>query len=192
MTRPDLGAGIGLGGPIAVSTPAPRPPARPTVRVLGVDPGATIGWCVLDVGDSTGSYVSAGAVRAGAHGLGDDARSLLESVLAGARAIILAIERVEHVHGQARMGSSYAEGLARAGWVGGEIAQLGRARGLEVATVEAAVWRKLLVGSRTAKDAQIAAMVRVRIPTWPKRSNAHTRDAAGVALWAGLRPWGAS
>lgn len=152
------------------------------MRVLGIDPGKTVGLALLDVGASQARFLDASALDA----------ALLDGPLMFATFApapdLVAIEKVEHVHGSDRMGSSYAEGLARAAWVGGELAAAARAAGLRVITVEASAWRRAIVGSRTASDATIAKAIRLRVPTWPSKSNAHQRDAAGVALWAGLAP----
>lgn len=155
-------------------------------RVLGIDPGATIGVAMLDVGSARASLVACAKWDDG------NDESLVETAL---RAIvhggpeIVAIERVSAVHGAARMGSSYAEGLARCNWIGGLLAGLAHARGKRVVTCSAAEWRSALCTSRVASDGEVKQMVRIRVPNWPAKSNEHERDAAGVALWAGLETW---
>jgi len=152
--------------------------------VLGLDPGSTIGVCVLDVGAHQASLVSATCWN-------EDADEILSSKLRellwqSPRPELVAIERVYDVHGSARMGSSYAQGLALSNWIGGLLAGVARSQGVRVVTPPAGTWRKALCGSPRATDAQVKQMVRLRVPDWPARSNAHERDGAGVALWAGL------
>ena len=173
------------------------PPRSSTVRVLGIDPGATIGWGILDVGPRVAHFVLCGDFSARTDVELLAALAELERLAVAHVPAVVAVERVVDVHGCERMGSGYAEGLARSNWVGGEIAGLaramanqdrraGRPRPLQVATVAATCWRSVLVGSRSATDARVAQMIRLRVPTWPAVSNAHQRDGAGVALWAGL------
>jgi Holliday junction resolvasome RuvABC endonuclease subunit len=186
MTRRNLTAGIGGGTSIQVSTPALS--RVRSVRVLGVDPGSTIGIAMLSVLRPSATGLLVGAWRAASDRELDEALVRLSKILDEEPIDLVAVERVEHVHGSDRMGSSYAEGLTRAAWIGGEIAGAARARGLKVVTVDAPTWRSALVGSRRASDAEVKRMVLTRIPGWPSSSNAHERDAAGVALWAGLKP----
>lgn len=156
--------------------------------VLGIDPGARIGVALLDVGSRTANVVQLVTwadedpilpLRMG--GFLDNAR----------RADLVCVERVEQVTG-VRGGSAHAltaplaTGLARGNWIGGLLAGIASAKGYQVATVPAATWRAALVGSRAPSDAQVAQTIRVRCPGWPAKSNAHQRDAAGCALWAGL------
>jgi hypothetical protein len=63
---------------------------------------------------------------------------------------------------------------------------------VRVVTVDAATWRSALVGSRSPSDAEVARVIRLRVPNWPRVSNAHQRDAAGCALYAGLVRGGAA
>jgi Holliday junction resolvasome RuvABC endonuclease subunit len=171
---------------IAVTTPAiPVRPAAP-IRVLGLDPGADIGWAILDVGTSTAEPVWTGTASARTDAEIKAAWHLLLEVIDTHHPRLVAIERVERVHGTPRMGSSYAQGLARAAWIGGGLCALVRSKGLEPVTVEAPVWRLELVGIRSATDREVKEMLSTRCPHWPARSNAHERDAAGVALFAGL------
>jgi Holliday junction resolvasome RuvABC endonuclease subunit len=67
--------------------------------------------------------------------------------------------------------------------IGGELAGYARALGLRVVEVSAHEWRRAIVGKRTASDAEVKAAIG-RIVDLPKQSNAHERDACGVALYA--------
>lgn len=153
-----------------------------SLRVLGIDPGRRVGVALLEMtkaGHASGVRLATWTDESDSR-LSDE---LLREVMR-ADIDVVGVERVERVHGSARMGSSYAEGLARGNWIGGLLAGLARAQQVRVVTVEAREWRQALVGSRTASDAQVASMVRLRVANWPRRSNEHERDAAGVAIWA--------
>lgn len=65
---------------------------------------------------------------------------------------------------------------------------VGRAseRGLAVSTLTAEVWRATVTGLRAPSDAQVKAALG-RMLDLPARSNAHERDACGLALGWALR-----
>jgi len=70
-----------------------------------------------------------------------------------------------------------------------------QARGVPVVPLCAADWRRDVCGNGSATDAVIKDAVTRLVRGWPKRSNAHHRDAAGVALaagWLRLREQGGS
>ena len=152
-------------------------------RVLGLDPGEHIGVALLEVGARQAVPLVLGAWAAS-----EPPASLLARLREHVdhRETVVCVERVEAVHGAARMGSGYATGLCLSNWIGGLLAGFAGADGLRVVTCTAAEWRSALVGSRSPSDAEVKQAVRLRIPNWPAKSNAHQRDAAGCALWAGL------
>lgn len=60
-----------------------------------------------------------------------------------------------------------------------------------VHAVEAPVWRRALAVRRSRQetmDAAVARALRLRVPSWPMVSNAHERDAGGVALGISISP----
>ena len=79
-------------------------------------------------------------------------------------------------------------GLLDAAWQGGELASWARFNAYaDVRAVPAGDWRRLVVGTPSARDAQVAAA----LGSWVVglgRSNAHGRDAIGVAIGAALLP----
>jgi len=157
------------------------------VIVLGVDPGGTIGWCVLDC-STTGAQPA--LVKAGS------TRDPLEVPWRSYGVALVAVELPEGFYpSAARKGTGgavlarTAEGLIEAARIGARI--LGRAEeaGLRVLEVAAPDWRRALgvrAGGRRAQDVdqQVARAVPDHVRGWPPRSNAHVRDAAGVALFA--------
>lgn len=147
------------------------------MRVIGYDPGATIGMAVLDVDGHRARLVDARVSRD---------TSCVEGDLTLWAPDLVAVETVSHVYPRARFSARMASAISNASLVAGRI--LGAAEGLGIPTVEvtAATWRKAIVGSGTASDARVKAAILGRIAGVP-RCSAHVRDAAGVALFAALR-----
>ena len=172
--------------------------------VLGIDPGATIGLALLDVPDTwrrgapsragKARVVAVGAVRA----VGGSALRPVYDWLDAARAKILpgaptGLPRLDVVGIERPMGYAYQAArvgpLLDAAWQGGEFAGWATHAGIAtmVAAVPAGDWRRLVVGTPSARDAQVAAA----LGSWVVglgRSNAHGRDAIGVAIGAALLP----
>lgn len=159
------------------------------MRVLGIDTGVHTGVAVLDVGARQATFVTAATWQS------RDLERYALDLLFGPRGLamafrpdMIAIEHIERVHGSKRMGSKYADGLVGANELAGLLRGIALARGVRVERCTAGRWRAALCGSKCASDAAIAQMVKVRVVGWPKVSNEHQRDAAGVALFAGLAP----
>lgn len=142
----------------------------------GIDVGATIGIASFD-----GKVMVAGG----------DTRSTEEVVAmlmgwADGPPRIVAIEGIEGVYGRSRFGASMATALVQAARQAGELVAVARHAGHLVLEVPAARWRKGLCGKGAASDAQIKAALAPIIGS--KRTNAHVRDALGLArhawLWA--------
>lgn len=148
--------------------------------VLGVDPGATTGLALIRLDNAGATWLGDESTRRdpGASSLMADHLELLD---------LVAIESVRSVYPRARFAAHMATCIARASRVAGEIAGAARAHGIEVVDVTAEEWRKALCSSRQATDAMVSTVIRSRVSDWPTRSNAHVRDAAGVALFAGRR-----
>lgn len=152
--------------------------------VLGLDPGSTAhGWAVLLVSLAGARYHSAG------HWAGSAAR--LVRLLHHRQRVtpadpacppidLVAVE----VPGAVYKLSCIKQLLLTAGQAG---RALGAAEGVGLAHVDVApgVWRLAVVGSNAPHDALIKDKLPPQIVGWPARSNAHVRDAAGVALYAG-------
>jgi Holliday junction resolvasome RuvABC endonuclease subunit len=182
MSRRALDHSFGLGMPgIPMTTPRP---ARSLI-VLGVDPGATTGWALVKVSLSvSGSqWLAAGAEREPSNVLSVMRGSMLT---AGERIELVAIETIGTVFPRARFGAGMAKDLARASRIGGELAGAAKVMGLTVAEVEAAAWRRALTGRGAPKDRLVKLALGMVIKL-PARSNAHERDAAGVALHCARR-----
>lgn len=146
--------------------------------VLGFDPGATTGWAYLEVSLAAATWIAAGAER--------DPSELLHRVQTTATLDLVALERVATVFPRDRFGTAMARDLAHASWIGGEIAGAVRMLRRAVAECEATEWRKALVGATSPSDAKITRALRMHLRL-PARSNAHERDAAGVALFCARR-----
>lgn len=106
----------------------------------------------------------------------------------------LAIEHVESVYIDARRkgsASSIATSLVRSGWLDILIGERAEAAGIEVVRVNAATWRARVAGRRKKGGAGaelIPEAVASRIVGWPRESDEHEHDAAGVCLWRVLPP----
>lgn len=149
------------------------------MNILGIDPGATIGFATLR-GDL---WIGDGTTR--------DVQALCEHIANPDEPIdLVVVESVKQVYPRARFSSKMATALLLAERQVGEIVATARNAGLDVLEVSAAQWRSAIVGNKAATDAAIKAVVSKRVKDFPKRSNAHVRDAMGCALfgarWARL------
>jgi hypothetical protein len=125
---------------------------------------------------------------------------ILCDAAASTQTLVVGIPRVVKVHPTARheartgqsIGLAIGKGISDAQWIGGEIRRLAICLGLTAVTVEEATWRQAICGSSRAPrgrsaDQWIAQIIPARIDGWPKNSNPHMRDAAGVAEWVATR-----
>jgi Holliday junction resolvasome RuvABC endonuclease subunit len=153
-------------------------------RVLGIDPGTHVGWCVVDVSEGHAVWRVAGTLHLEAAG---------ELSIAGALA---GTANEWHVHAiaiedfarkfcnpkqaQQMVQSAQSAGIIR-GWLACQLS------GMQLLAFSSYDWRKAIVGSSVAKDAQIEhALVEIQhVADMPKRSNPHVRDACGLAIHAG-------
>lgn len=153
--------------------------------ITGFDPGSNkTGWCSLDVrGGGTvpveATFFEAGIVASEPYELAELLRALKPEVVA--------IEKLEGFAFGGGKGPGVVSALVASSRVAGMLSGLAYAAQIEAVEMTALVWRKLVIGNASAKDVQIADVVPARVHGWPKRSNAHTRDAGGVALATALR-----
>lgn len=156
------------------------------MNVLGIDPGATCGWALVDFAfPKTPRFVIGGAAVCVQLGLGDvfafaDARGT-QAFMARHEIDLVAIETVGRVFPRAGFGTDMATAIANASKLGGRILGAAEARGIETAECEANEWRQKLGAGRGASDAEVkrALALRIELP----RCSAHVRDAVGVALY---------
>jgi len=158
------------------------------VIVLSFDPGASIGWCLLDVRGNGARYIDSGVERQiwipSDRGF-DFIVGAVDTALQ--RAELVAIEQIKRIYPRARFAAHMATALAHAEHVAGEIKRHARDRGLPVAEIAAAQARKWVCGKATADDATVKLVVHGRLEGIPKTTNAHVRDAMVVALFAGRK-----
>ena len=81
-------------------------------------------------------------------------------------------------------GGARSANVVRASYWAGWFACIANSRGCRVVEATANEWRKAIVGRANAKDALIKSKVVPAIVGWPKVSNSHVRDAAGMAMFA--------
>lgn len=190
-----------------VEPPAPRGP-----RVGGIDPGAH--WVAVTVAEGEAAplaYVASrvfdvgrlvalpkpkvtkrkdGTQHSQTHRRvieDEDVDALLADVLRYLRGLgveRVVVERATHFYGS---GGAQAAGLARAQWVGGELAGALRVAGARVETVSSATWRGAAKKSVRAKDWRAAVVA--GLMGWPSpMPGEHAVDAAGAALYAVTKP----
>lgn len=165
------------------------------ITILGLDPGSKqTGYCVLGANLSRGalmlSRIVAGTIgnEGMAEWIYDEAwMRETDSGFAQPDLSIIAIEKLEGIaFGPKGAGivphlisASNAAGVAKGA------AQLLATRGqLAIHEASARTWRSAVVGKANASDAGIKVAIQRLVPNWPKVSNSHERDAAGVAIHA--------
>lgn len=156
------------------------------MRILGIDPGATCGWCVYDDGHwgnevwipAPGSWIDAGAER----WLGFPTVATLAHIMFDHQLTVAAIEE-----------PFVRSGTGPAGWAVGETCKVfGYLRGrleasdLRVVPVPAGDWQGALTGRpRGSKGmSKLVTAALAERGLLPKRSNQHMRDACGIAWFA--------
>lgn len=167
------------------------------MRVLGFDPGAHAGWCLLDCGGKRPHYVASGVLEVGHQ---TEGKTRTPSVVRQVRRVaddhlvtftretmrvlydhgpdLIAVERIQEVHptgkhaartGQAT-GTSIATGLVLASGIAWSICALGIANRIRVVTAREEDWRKAL-GCKPPRgqsaDAWIGRVIPARIDGWP-------------------------
>ena len=152
------------------------------MRIIGIDPGAHVGWCVADVCCSHLDWIDAGVHELSEMSEIAVAREIWIAVGVH-RVALVAIEDFARrwcapIQAQQMVQSAQSAGIIR-GW-------LARGLDIEVRAYPAHEVRKALCGTPHAKDAQVKhALVELLGVKVPKRSNAHERDAALLAIYAG-------
>jgi Holliday junction resolvasome RuvABC endonuclease subunit len=96
------------------------------------------------------------------------------------------IEYVETAYSRDRFGAGMATHIIAAGVIVGELKNECRHAGHKALLVEAAAWRKALIGAARPSNKQIAHWVDLMVQLSPsiRSTNEHTRDAIGVAIYA--------
>lgn len=153
---------------------------------LGVDPGDRwIGFAILS---GSGEILAAGSLPP------EGAAAALLGLARRWGVALVGVERAGHLHASGSKVSLGSRGgaLARANWIGGEIAGTFQASGFAVLTCSASTWRAWLCGSASADGPSILQRLRSLVP-WvdpplpegaTKTDKDHPRDACGLALWS--------
>lgn len=140
------------------------------MQILGIDPGTKkTGVTELRFDGSHFHYVWSGHVK------NDDVHLRISSVhLVG----------IEAPGGSMFGGGARSANVVRSSYWAGWFACIANGRGCRIVEATANEWRKAIVGRANAKDALIKSKVVPLIVGWPKASNSHVRDAAGMAMYA--------
>jgi hypothetical protein len=148
----------------------PFPPVPPgSLLAFDVGPKA----CGVAALDAEGRVLAVGEVESTAAVLA----ALVEAVAPSRMA-------VEWVAGHA-FSPARVPGLVASAAVAGQLLQLAHAAGVPCACITAAEWRRAIVGKPAPRDGEVADAL-AGLVELPKRTNAHVRDAVGLALAARL------
>ncbi len=139
----------------------------------GIDPGATSGIVLLDVRGARAWWLADESTR----------DPFASDLLREPSLDVVCIETPTVMLARDRFSPWMATNVANAKAQARELRRHFLDRGIAVLEVTAGQWRGRLIGKASADDALIAMMIPRLILDWPARSNAHVRDAAGVALW---------
>jgi Holliday junction resolvasome RuvABC endonuclease subunit len=154
-------------------------------RVIGLDPGlGHTGIATLDL-DEAGRIIRAEPLVIHGSKTNIPGLAFLRSYVAQNNDPATTLICVEEPAG-VMFGNHAAKHVLAGGVLAGRFTGWAMALGYQVETASAQEWRTGLGCRGTVAekaDAAVADMVRLRIPSWPKVSNGHARDAAGVALY---------
>lgn len=154
--------------------------------VLGLDPGAQTGWCVLEASGGTAPlpwqfrYVNGGSIRFELEVDSNEAKRQAGALMNRCAPDLVVVEWVAGIAFPSK-GAGIVPNLISAagvaGWLFG-VAQSWCAT--KMLTARQA--RSLVFGKSNASDVQIGLQVTQRIQNWPRRSTSHVKDAAVVAM----------
>ena len=151
--------------------------------ILGFDPGAWTGFAIIDMRESTPVVIHAGKIRAEAL----DGRELIEKALGViAPPSLVAVEKIVSVYPRAGFSTPMATAIANATRIEGRILEAASNHKMKSACCTAKEWRAALLGDAQPTDAMVKSVLERRLK-YLGRVSAHARDAAGVALFCGLR-----
>jgi hypothetical protein len=147
------------------------------VKVLGLDPGATTGWCVYD---TERGWLAAGEERW--FGCPTAASLLLLWKEHGCDIIAIEEPFVRGGSGPA----SWAVGETKGVW--GVIVGMAYSSGIECVSVPAGDWQSALTGKSRGTRGMSKLVNRAlgKLGLLPKQSNQHKRDACGIARHAAM------
>lgn len=147
--------------------------------VLGIDPGATIGLALLEV-PAVGrpKWLWHGDTRRVQRAIASAMDDAIASL--GVRVPVDAIA-VEEVRGYVYEKQRGAE-LFKTSQREGRLIEQAESCGFDPIMVSRADWRKALCGNGSADDAKVKRALTMQVVNMPTRTNAHVRDAAGVAI----------
>lgn len=154
------------------------------MKVLSFDPGTKMtGWAYVEVSGCpalsrpiTATFITAGNISS----LPD----ALEALMLRHESGLVAIEKLEGYAFGGRV--QVVSGLVSSSNVAGIIRGLAHAHKRATVEMSATAWRKIVCGRGSATDAVIKTTVNRVVEAMPKRSNAHVRDAVGLALGASI------
>lgn len=151
------------------------------MRSLGLDSGKRAGYAVLDFDDrQRPSVVAKGELR---HG---DPLAHFAEILAEYRPDLVGVELPKKIYKRKGFGQDMAMNVNAASNQAVRFSERAHARGYRTFEMPAELCRREIAGKPNASNVMIKLALRLRVPTWPKVSNEHERDAGMAALLAGL------
>jgi len=156
------------------------------MRLLGIDPGPTsCGWALIAVETATFArslrvdWIDGNEITS--------SRSAFIGLLIAHRPDVIVIERPRW-HGtdgaDLKKTAGMAANLIETTYPAARFAEIAHCTGRPCYEIPAQTWRHGLLGRNSANDADVTRALNVFVRKMPKRSNAHKRDACGVALAA--------
>lgn len=150
------------------------------MKILGIDPGPTeSGWMTI------ASSLRNNQRFSNCGNVASKRDAFLELIDVEAPDVV-AIERPKwQDHGRNPVATrAIASNLIETNYVVARFAEIVIASGLKLLELPAQTWRLGLLRARSPSDAQIKRALVALLPGLPTRTNAHERDAGGVALAA--------
>lgn len=157
--------------------------------VLGFDPGAWVGYALVDIGPRVPVLLRAGKLRYDRDRSEVSGQELLEQALGEPRSVdLVAIEKVVQVYPRQGFSTPMATAIANATRIEGRLFEAARTKNLETSGATAKEWRYAITGLISPSDAAIKSVLSRRVTIAPgERMSAHARDALGVSLYCGMR-----
>ncbi len=162
---------------------------------IGIDTGANTAWAIVDV--PARQIERPKVLAVGMFAREDRPGQLMEHIQAGydfGYAIgCIGIEHAPKMYQRARFGAHMASCIGEGNAIARELANEAKHAGHTAILVTAAEWRKELIGNARAKTPMIARWVALATlgtgfgAAIGIKTNQHTRDAIGVAIYAARR-----
>lgn len=155
--------------------------------VLGFDPGAWIGYALVDMEPRLPVVIQAGKIRYERQGVELSGSEVIEQAIGKERTPrLIGVEKVVAVYPRQGFSTPMATALANATRIEGRILEASKHKSIESGVCTARDWRYALTGLIAPSDAVVKSVLSRRVEG-VVRMSAHARDAIGVAIYCGIR-----